>query len=60
MGEKKWVVLTRVSPYDAPRFAAPDVTLGGKPLCPYCYVAPDEKAHLCTEKVRALDAEAAL
>ena len=56
MGEKKWVVLTRVSPYDAQRFAAPDVTLGGKPLCPHCYVAPDEKAHLCTEKVRALDA----
>ncbi len=58
MSDKKWVVLTRVTPYDAPQFAVPDVTLGGKPLCPYCYVAPDERRHLCIEKVAALDAEA--
>jgi hypothetical protein len=58
MSDKKWVVLTRVSPYDAPQFAVPDVTLGGKPLCPYCYAASDERAHLCIEKVAALDAEA--
>ena len=57
MSSKKWVVLARVSPYDAPQFAVPDVTLGGKPLCPYCYVSADEKVHLCIPKVAALDAE---
>ena len=58
MAKAKWVTLAKVSPYDGPKYAAPKVTIGGKPLCPFCYVGPDEQAHLCAEKVEALDAEA--
>jgi hypothetical protein len=57
MGKAKWVMLAKVSPYDAPQYAVPPVTVGGKPPCPFCFVAPDEQAHLCAEKVDALDAE---
>ena len=53
MSEKKWVMLTRVSPYDAPQYAVPDVTINGKPVCPYCDAGPDEQAHLCYKKVAA-------
>ena len=53
MGEKKWVVLTRVSPYDAPQFAVPNVTINGKPVCEWCDAGPDEPAHLCVWKVAA-------
>ena len=57
MGKAKWVTLAKVSPYDAPQFAVPLVTVGGKPPCPFCFVGADERAHLCAEKVEALDAE---
>ena len=58
MSEKKWVMLTRVSPYDAPQYAVPDVTINGKPVCPYCDAGPDEQAHLCYKKVAAATEDA--
>ncbi len=31
MGKAKWVTLAKVSPYDAPQYAVPTVTVGGNP-----------------------------